>query len=458
MNDSDIIAAISTPPGESGIGIVRISGAGSIGLADSFINLTSYDKINDSPGNKLCHGYVVGERKNTIDEVLVSAMRAPRTYTAEDTIEINCHGGPIALRKTLELAIKNGARLAEPGEFTKRAFLNGRIDLTQAEAVAEIITAKSRKALSAATKQIKGQLSAEINSIRSEIIKVLANIEASVDFSDEEPEALSYKNLRKELVVADKKLKRLIKSYDNGRVLKEGILMVIAGPPNAGKSSILNSILKHERAIVTEIPGTTRDLIEETINIKGVPVIIRDTAGIRKPKDLVEKAGLNLTHESISQADLIILVLDGSKKDKRALCKMAKTIDGRKAIIVLNKKDLGIKISKDDIKKVISYAACVETSARFDNGIDDLEKAVNRTVYSKKISSQEVIVTNLRHLELLKKALVHICESKIKIGKEPDEVVVLFIREALEALDSITGKSFQPDLLEEIFSSFCLGK
>jgi tRNA modification GTPase len=458
MSSSDIIAAISTPPGESGIGIVRITGPGSIELVNPLLKTTSFQNLTKLPNSKLCHGFVVNNKNITIDEVLVCAMRAPKTYTAEDTVEINCHGGPIAIRRILELVIKRGARLAEPGEFTKRAFLNGRIDLTQAEAVAEIISAKSKKALSTAVNQIKGKLSYEIEEIREDLVKVLANIEVAVDFSDDEPDISPNKFIAARLSTINKRLKRLITSYNQGRYLKEGILTVIAGPPNAGKSSILNALLKHERAIVTEIPGTTRDLIEETVNIKGVPVVIRDTAGIRKPKDKAEKAGVELTHESVKQADLILLVFDGSQKNKKLLLKMAKAVNGRRIIAVLNKKDLGLKISAKDVNDVLKCSCCVETSARLDEGIEKLEKAINKVVFSKKISGNEIIVTNLRHVELLKTASNNIIEGQDKLKNETEEIAALFIREALEALDSITGKKFQADLLNEIFNGFCVGK
>lgn len=458
IEGNDVIAAISTPPGESGIGIIRISGPGCAALADPILKLSSYKRLRDCPSGKLCHGFVVSGKDKKVDEILVSYIKGPKTYTAEDTVEINCHGGPIPLRKTLELAVKAGARLSEPGEFTKRAFLNGRIDLTQAEAVAEIITAKSKQALDVAINQIQGKLSEEITQTRDSLVEVLANIEAAVDFSEEEPEIIKKWTLLKQTAKARKRLNKLLDTFESGRMLKEGILTVIAGPPNAGKSSLLNALLKHERAIVTEIPGTTRDLIEETVNIKGAPLIIRDTAGLRKPKDIAEKAGVNLTEKSIGQADLVLLVIDGSKKDKKSFVKLAKLASGKKTITVINKKDLGLKIKSKDIDAMVKCADCIEISAKFDQGIDHLEKAINKAVFTKGINSREAIITNVRHKQLLQKTVDLISEAEEAMLDQPEEITALFLRESLKQLDMLTGKDYREDFLDKIFSKFCIGK
>jgi tRNA modification GTPase len=314
MYSEDTIAAISTPLGEGGIGIVRLSGNQAVKIADKIFRCPNRRKIEELASREIIHGFSCCPRtRENIDEVLVSVMRSPRTYTREDVVEINCHGGIVPLKRTLEAALEGGARLAEPGEFTKRAFLNGRIDLSQAEATLDIIKSKTDSSLRAALSQLEGGLSSEINSLRAELIEILAHLEVTVDFSDEDITPLPRHEIGKKLLETQKKIRALIDSAKGGRLLREGVNTVIVGKPNVGKSSLLNALLSEARAIVTPIPGTTRDVIEEGLNIKGIPLVLKDTAGIRQPKDVVESAGVGLSRKSLRLADLVLCVLDGSQ-------------------------------------------------------------------------------------------------------------------------------------------------
>ncbi len=460
MNLNDTIAAISTPPGEGGIGIVRISGPKAFQIAEKMYK-SKKKSISSIVNKEIAYGHIYNPiNDEQIDEVLLSKMAAPHTYTAEDVVEINCHGGAMALYKTLEITIMNGARLAEPGEFTQRAFLNGRIDLAQAEAVIDVIRSKSDSSLKIAINQLEGGLSSSIDKIRNDLLIVEANIEATVDFSDEDIETLNRDRLTFQLNEASKKLLALLESFKVGKIIREGLRTAIIGRPNVGKSSILNALLKEKRAIVTSIPGTTRDIIEEILNIGGIPLKIRDTAGLRKPKDEIEKIGIELTEKSLHEADLVLLVIDSSESLNKEDRDIIRKLTGEKTIVVYNKIDLPKKADLDYINNNLSHKEIVQISATERIGIDKLEEAIKDLVFSgQTFSLDETIITNVRHKEAISQALKLINESTECLGeKMPEEIIAGILREAIEILGRIIGKSFNQDLLDTIFSQFCLGK
>ncbi len=453
---TETIAAISTPIGEGGIGIVRISGREALKIADK-IFVSSRGKPSGFETYTIHYGKIV-ESLRVIDEVILTVMRAPKTYTKEDVIEINCHGGIVALRDVLDLVLKNGARLAHPGEFTKRAFLNGRIDLAQAEAVIDIIRAKTDSALRLGLNQLKGGLSKEINKFRESLLDILVQLEASIDFPEEEAHKVELKKLSVKIDEINSDFKNLIEYSKPARALREGIHLVICGKPNAGKSSLLNTLLKEERAIVTPLAGTTRDTIEEIIDIKGIPVRIVDTAGIIEPRDLVEKKALMRSKEEISLADLVIVVFDGSKKLSNEDLLLIKRLKSKTVIAVINKIDLKQRIDRK--KLALEFKQLVDISAKKSRNIGMLEKAIADLVYRGGILNPEsVMVSNLRHIQLVRKAQKNIAQAGESLDNElPFEFVAQDLREALGFLDEVLGKRFSADLLDKIFSEFCIGK
>jgi len=464
----DTIAAIATSLGESGIGIVRISGKDTLKIADRIF----VSKIGKSPSQfktyTIHYGWVVEDAagikkdllapKEFIDEAILTVMRAPYSYTRQDVVEINCHGGPVPLRKTLELVLKYGARLAEPGEFTKRAFLNGRIDLTQAEAVLEIVRAKTEASLRLGTNRLKGLLSKEFLKLREEILNILVLLEANIDFPEEEIGSLDKEKINKRINELIEKTDKLLKTYNYGRIFSEGIKVVICGKPNVGKSSLLNALLKEERAIVTPIPGTTRDTLEEMIDIRGIPIRIVDTAGIIEPKDLVEKEAIKRAKRYIKEADLIILVFDGSKKLSQEDIFLIKKLKKKLVLPVINKIDLKQKIERKIIEKYFSQI--LEISAKRIQNIDKLEEKIESFVYNKKIelAPPEVVIT-LRQKEVLEKIRNYLKEAKNSLENNLSiEFVSQDLKEGLNYLDQLLGKSFNEHLLDKIFSQFCIGK
>jgi tRNA modification GTPase len=453
---TETIAAISTPIGEGGIGIVRISGREALMIADK-IFVSSRGKPSGFSTYTIHYGKIV-ESLKVVDEVILTVMRAPKTYTKEDVVEINCHGGIVALRDVLDLVLKNGARLAYPGEFTKRAFLNGRIDLAQAEAVIDIIRAKTDSALRLGLSQLKGGLSKEINKFRESILDILVQLEASIDFPEEEAHKLELKKLSVKIEEINANFKNLIESSRPARVLREGIHLVICGKPNAGKSSLLNTLLKEERAIVTPLAGTTRDTIEEIIDIKGIPVRIVDTAGIIEPRDLVEKKALMRSKEEIELADLVIVVFDGSKKLSNEDLLLIKRLKSKTVIAVINKIDLKQRIDRK--KLALEFKQLVDISAKKSTNIAMLEKAIADLIYRGGILNPEsIMVSNLRHIQLVRKAQKNIAQAGESLDNElPFEFVAQDLREALGFLDEVLGKRFSADLLDKIFSEFCIGK
>jgi tRNA modification GTPase len=386
-------------------------------------------------------------------------MRAPRSYTKEDIVEINCHGGIVPLRSILDLVLDNGCRLAEPGEFTKRAFLNGRIDLTQAEAVLDIIRAKTDSALKIGMEQLKGAIAKAISKSRNELLDILSGIEANIDFPDEEINAINPADIIRRLKQINIELKGMLENSRTARVFREGIHVVICGKPNVGKSSLLNALLRRERSIVASVPGTTRDTIEEIIDIKGIPVRIVDTAGIIEPKDLIEKKAVLRSKRQIELADLVILLFDGSKRLSKDDETLASKFKKRPAIAVINKIDLKQKIEREKILKIFKYA--VDISAKKSTNINLLEDTLAKLVYNGKVKNAEpILVSNIRHIESIGKAqkLVEEASNSIDNNASPFELVAQDLKEALGYLDDVLGARFSEDLLDRIFSEFCIGK
>lgn len=415
--------------------------------------------IEEIKGYTIKYGNIV-DNGEVIDEVLVSYFKAPKSYTMENMCEINSHGGNIIVKKILELCLKNGAELAEPGEFTKRAFLNGRIDLVQAESVIDIINAKSEKEVKTGIKQLEGLLSKEIAEIKQEIMDVMINIEVSIDYPEYDVEDVANAEITDMLDSVKKKLERLERSFDNGKVIKEGIKTAIIGKPNAGKSSLLNAILKEDRAIVTEYEGTTRDTIEEFVNINGIPLKLIDTAGIRETKDEVEKIGIAKSRKTANAADLIIAIFDASKEIDEEDLEVIDFIKNKKAIIILNKMDLKAKIDEnnENLKKLSGNI--IKMSALKNIGIDKLYEKITEMFNLNEINlDNENVITNVRQKNLITKAIENVKKAKKTIEqKMPIDIVAIFIKDILEDLGKITGEVVTEDIIEEIFANFCLGK
>ena len=415
--------------------------------------------IEEIKGYTIKYGNIV-DNGEVIDEVLVSYFKAPKSYTMENMCEINSHGGNIIVKKILELCLKNGAELAEPGEFTKRAFLNGRIDLVQSESVIDIINAKSEKEVKTGIKQLEGLLSKEIAEIKQEIMDVMINIEVSIDYPEYDVEDVANAEITDMLDSVKKKLERLERSFDNGKVIKEGIKTAIIGKPNAGKSSLLNAILKEDRAIVTEYEGTTRDTIEEFVNINGIPLKLIDTAGIRETKDEVEKIGIAKSRETANTADLIIAIFDASKEIDEVDLEVIDFIKNKKAIIILNKMDLKAKIDEnnENLKKLSGNI--IKMSALKNIGIDKLYEKITEMFNLNEINlDNENVITNVRQKNLITKAIENVKKAKKTIEqKMPIDIVAIFIKDILEDLGKITGEVVTEDIIEEIFANFCLGK
>ena len=436
-----------------------MSGKNCFDVLQKIFKPKNVQNIEDIKGYTIKYGNIV-DGENIIDEVLVSYFKAPKSYTTENMCEINSHGGNIVLKKILELCLKNGAELAEPGEFTKRAFLNGRIDLLQAESVIDIINAKSDKELKTGVKQLEGFLSNEIAKIKQEILDVMVNIEVAIDYPEYDVDEVTNKQISDMLDSVEKKLKRLESSFDNGKIIKEGIKTAIVGKPNAGKSSLLNAILKEDRAIVTEIEGTTRDTIEEFVTINGIPLKLVDTAGIRKAKDEVEKIGISKSREIAKEADLIIAIFDSSKDLTDEDMEILNLIKGKKVIILLNKIDLNSKIDENDSRLLDVSRDIIKVSALNNLGIDKLYEKITDLFNLDQINlDNEVLITNLRQKNLITKAIEHIQETKNTMSNNmPLDIVAISIKEILEDLGSITGDEVSEDIIDEIFSKFCLGK
>ncbi len=459
MFNDDTIAAISSAPGEGGIGIVRISGDNSLNILNKIFKGYKNRGIEDLESYTMRYGFIYdGEKK--IDEVIVSFMKSPKTYTTEDIVEIYCHGGPIPVRRILETVLKTGARLAEPGEFTKRAFLNGRIDLSQAEAVVDMIRSKTEKSADAALNQLQGALANQLKKIKESLIDIMAHIEATIDFPDEDIDDVLYESLIKDCDNSIHDIDKLIKTADTGKILREGLNTVIVGRPNVGKSSLLNALINENRAIVTDVPGTTRDVIEEQLNIRGIPVNLIDTAGIRKTNDAVEKIGVEKTKEYFNKADIIIFMLDSSEEYTEEDEEIFKLIKDKKTIILINKVDLPEKLDRSKIDKYKYGKTIIDVSIKDNKGIDLLKDEIYNFVYSGEVKyNQEILVTNIRHKNLLIKAKDSLINAKDTIvQKLPLDFVSIDLREALDSIGEITGETIQEDIVNRIFSKFCIGK
>jgi tRNA modification GTPase len=465
----DTIAAVSTPVGEGGIGIVRLSGKQSLQIADRIFLSKDGKKPSKFKTYTIHYGHIIDNKSRTtnderriIDEVILTVMRQPRSYTKEDVVEINCHSGIIPLKKILDLALINGARLAEPGEFTKRAFLNGRIDILQAEAVLDIIRAKTDLSLRLALNNLGGLFSKRINEIRDRLLKVYAYIEASIDFSEEELDGLKKGDTFNILNKVKCEIERLMSGSSQGRILRQGIKTVICGSPNAGKSSLMNAILKESRSIVTHIPGTTRDTIEEIVNIKGIPVTLVDTAGITDTTHPIDREGVKRSHIYLENADLVLLVLDSSRRLNKDDMSIIKNIIANKkeTIIVINKIDLKKSFDTKRIKRFFPKQPIVYISALNMTGITELENKVKDRVWKGRVRSADFMaVSNERHLETLRHCVSDIKEAINSYRRKmPLDCVNMYVRSAIEGLGQITGHAITENCLERIFSEFCIGK
>jgi tRNA modification GTPase len=469
--ENDTIVAISTPPGEGGIGIVRMSGPESLNIAlQIFVSSGDREKTAgkrqfNPVSKRLYYGYILDEQGNEIDEVLLSFMQAPHTYTREDIVEINAHGGVVPLRNILKLIIRKGARLAEPGEFTRRAYLNGRIDLLQAESILSIIRAKTEKGLKAAIQSLKGALSGEILKIRDDVVSILSEIEVDVDFSHEDIdfEGEHYQDIKRRIRNLKERMDVLLEKRIRGKILQEGLKTVIAGKPNVGKSSLYNYLVREERAIVTEVPGTTRDLLIEYINIKGVPLKLIDTAGLRKNGDRVEKIGMEFSKKAMEEADLLLFLLDaatGITAEDKWIYEQIPRDNRQSVIVILNKIDLKRELKKEKVQKNFPCKMVIETSLVTGEGLDQLEEAITDMVFSGDLQGEEGgLFLEARHGELISQAIMSL-EDAIKAleQKYPLDIVSIDLRQVQQYLGNLLGEDTGEAVLDYIFQRFCIGK
>lgn len=449
----ETIAAISTPPGVGGIGIIRISGDNALNVAKRIFKAKNKSEIKPFT---IRFGYVVDENQNALDQVLVSYFKSPKSYTGEDVIEINCHGGNVSTREILELVLKNGARLAEPGEFTKRAFLNGKLDLTQAEAVIELINSKSDKESKASYKQLEGLLGAKIKEIKQGIIDLLVDIEANIDYPEYDIEEVRRERIYNVLSTNVSKLETLEKSFESGKILRDGVSTVIIGKPNVGKSSLLNRLVKEDRAIVTEIAGTTRDTIEEYITIRGIPLKLVDTAGIHETDDIVESIGVNKSKKAIDESELVLLMLDATRELSKEDEELLEATKNKNRIILINKIDADKKINKDMFKN----DKVIEISTKTLTGIEELEETIEEMFNISELNIEnEIVITNVRHKNLIHKAAEEIKNAIVSIKNGlPIDMLSIDLQEALQNLGEITGESISEEVVKGIFAKFCVGK
>ncbi|AOF49931.1 tRNA uridine-5-carboxymethylaminomethyl(34) synthesis GTPase MnmE [Tetragenococcus halophilus] len=460
LQEFDTIAAISTPPGEGAISIVRLSGEEAISVADGIFK--AKDALAQASSHTIHYGHIVDPKtEKTLDEVMVSVMRAPKTFTREDIVEINCHGGMIVVNQILQLLLRTGARLAEPGEFTKRAFLNGRIDLSQAEAVMDLIRAKTDKAMNVALNQLDGDLSRLIRTLRQEVLDTLAQVEVNIDYPEyDDVEEMTSQLLLEKAGQVKQQIQSLLETAQQGKILREGLNTAIIGRPNVGKSSLLNQLLKEEKAIVTEIAGTTRDVVEEYVNVRGVPLQLIDTAGIRDTEDTVEKIGVERSRKALSEADLVLLVLNQSEplaKEDRQLLEMTK---GSKRIILLNKTDLIPQLDLNELNDLLQGDPMFEVSVTNNQGLDQLEEAISALFFGGQTQDKDAsYLSNTRHISLLENASSALDEviAGIKAGM-PVDLVQIDMTRCWDYLGEIVGDSVQDELITQLFSQFCLGK
>lgn len=457
----ETISTIATAPGEGAIGIIRMSGPVAIEITDRFFRGINGKRAREIPSQHVAYGHIIDpDNEKIIDELLLLIMRGPKSYTREDVVEIHCHGGPVPMKKILSITLQHGARLSEPGEFTKRAFLNGRLDLSQAEAVMDIIRAKTDASLRMAVGHLSGTLSDKIRDMRYEILRMIANLEATIDFPEEDIEMMAAQDVKVSVIGLLAQINHLLATKETGRILREGLETVIIGKPNVGKSSLLNALLKEKRAIVTDIPGTTRDVIEEFVNISGVPLKIVDTAGIRETSDIIEQMGVEKTKEFIVTADLILLLLDASlplsAEDREVLAMLS----GKQAIVLVNKTDLPVLLNLDEVYTYISDKKVLKISVMEGSGLLELEQVIVDMVYGGEIEQKEgAFITNLRQANLLEQAKQHL-EAAIETIDQlmPSDCIVIDLKDSWDKLGEITGDTVGEDIIDQIFTQFCIGK
>jgi len=455
----DTIAAISTPVGQGGIGIVRLSGQKAVSIADSVFRPLHCTRPTDAASHRLVYGNIIDPADaHVVDEALLCVMRGPKSYTCEDVVEINCHVGIVAMRKALELVLRQGARIAEPGEFTKRAFLNGRLNLAQAEAVQDIISAKTEESMKIACEQLRGGLTDKLLAVREQLIEICAVVEAYIDFPEEDIETGTKENFLQQLGESRLSLLRLSATFNDARFFREGLSVAIVGRPNVGKSSLLNTLLMKDKAIVTALPGTTRDLIEDYLNINGLPIRIMDTAGIRNSDEIIEQEGIRRSLQAIAEADFIIALFDGSEPLRQDDRELLAVIADKKGLIVVSKADLEGRLSLEEIGRAGKHYLQVSTVTGM--GIDDLKKAVfDANIHGWGEGREGVVVTNIRHKAALDRASESLQRAEELLSENrPPELFAVEMREALNSIGEITGTVTTDDVLERIFSSFCIGK
>ncbi|MED1854015.1 tRNA uridine-5-carboxymethylaminomethyl(34) synthesis GTPase MnmE [Brevibacillus borstelensis] len=455
----DTIAAVATPMGEGGVAIIRVSGPEAIEVVDKIYRGKKTLSTVDS--HTINYGHLRNPQTgDLVEEVLVSVMRAPRTFTREDVVEVNCHGGIVSVERVLELILENGARLAEPGEFTKRAFLNGRVDLSQAEAVIDLIRAKTDRAMKVALNQVEGKLSRLIRSLRQNLIEAMAHIEVTLDYPEHDVEDVTQKLLRDKCLEVKAEIGRLLQTARQGKILREGLSTAIIGRPNVGKSSLLNSLVQEEKAIVTDVAGTTRDVIEEFVNVRGVPLRLIDTAGIRETEDIVEKIGVEKSRQLLQKADLVLLVLNYNEQLTEDDYRIFEAAKGFEVILIINKFDLPQRIDLEEVKRHFPNQPLIMTSAKEETGIDLLEKAIADLFFSGRVQQDDLTyVSNARHIQLLRQAEQAIDDAVNGIeDRMPVDMVQIDIKKAWELLGEVIGESVGEELIDQIFSQFCLGK
>lgn len=455
----ETIAAISTPMGEGAIAIVRLSGEEAIKIADRLYK--GKQPLESVDTHTIHYGHLIDpDTEQVAEEVMVSVMRGPRTFTKEDIVEINCHGGLVSVNRVLELVLRSGARLAEPGEFTKRAFLNGRIDLSQAEAVIDLIRAKTDRAMNVALNQMEGRLSTLIATLRQQLLETVAHVEVNIDYPEYDAEEMTKDLLTTQLKEVEKEIEGILVTARQGKILREGLSTVIVGRPNVGKSSLLNSLVHENKAIVTDVPGTTRDVIEEYVNVRGVPLRLVDTAGIRETEDLVERIGVERSRERLKQADLILLVLNYNDELTHEDEKLFEAVKGMDVIVIINKTDLAEKLDLDRVKELAEEHPMITTSLKNEQGVDELEQSISELFFAGEVESQDLTyVSNSRHIALLEQSRRTLEDAlgAVEAGM-PVDMVQIDITRTWEILGEIIGDTVSDSLIDQLFSQFCLGK
>ncbi|GAA0290912.1 tRNA modification GTPase [Gracilibacillus halotolerans] len=459
MIDTDTIAAISTPLGEGAIAIVRLSGEEAIPIASKVFEGKN---LNEVSSHTIHYGKIIDpETKEMVEEVMVTVMRGPRTFTTENVVEINCHGGLASVNRVLELVLGYGARIAEPGEFTKRAFLNGRIDLSQAEAVMDLIRAKTDKAMNVALKQLDGKLSKLVEKLRQELIETVAHVEVNIDYPEyDDVEEMSHQMLLERTKKVYDQVEKLLETAKQGKILREGIKTAIIGRPNVGKSSLLNAFVQETKAIVTDIPGTTRDVIEEYVNVRGVPLRLIDTAGIRETEDIVERIGVERSRQALKESDLILFVLNYGEKLTEEDRKLFEAVDGLEYIVIVNKTDLEQVIDLEEVERLANGKKIITASMKEDIGMDQLEATIAETFFEGDIDGGDLTyISNVRHIQLLKQTMQALKDAEQAMEAQmPIDLVQMDVTRAWELLGEIIGDTVQESLIDQLFSQFCLGK